>query len=76
MTNREIEILAEKIAEKLIEKQKPKDRLVTVKEASEITGLAVNSLYNRKALIGYVKRGQKLMFSTENLEAYNRSREY
>lgn len=77
MTRKEIERIADLVAERLREKedQRHKDRLVDVREAMEITGLAAQTLYNRKMEIGYVKRGRGLYFQASNLEAYNRSRE-
>lgn len=76
MTAKEIEKLADFIAERLWQRHNETTDLVGVKEAGKITGLSVQSLYNRKNEIGYLKRGKSLMFSRKNLEAYNKGREH
>ena len=65
--------LAVMIADEI--EQRKKERLVGVAEASEITGLSAQSLYNRKNEIGYTKRGRSLMFSVKSLDLYNKIRE-
>lgn len=73
MTNKEIDMLAEKIAEKLWDRQQ--EEMVDIKKASEITGLAVKTLYKRKDAIGYLKRGKGLYFKRKCLEIYNQIRQ-
>lgn len=78
MTRKELETLAELIAEKLYKRQQedPGYNLVPIEDASRITGLAVRSLYKVKDTIGYFKRGKKLFFNRKCLEEFNRQREH
>lgn len=50
----------------------PKKKRLTIKEASELTGYAVNTLYGKisRAEIPYFKIGAKVFFDVEQLEKW------
>lgn len=70
MTRKEIRMIAEQLAEIILEQERMKDRMITASMAAEITGLSVKTLYNCKAKIGYRKMGRLLMFSERDVKAY------
>lgn len=74
LTKREIRLIAEELANLLRQKEEESDKLITAIQASELCGLSVKSLYNRKNEIGYVKMGNSLMFNEANIKAYAQSR--
>lgn len=70
MTAKEIDRLADKIVEKLLEKQP--DEFLTVAEAAERYSLS-ESFFRReqtKRLLGGVKFGKKLRYAKKNIDNY------
>ncbi|WEK36093.1 MAG: helix-turn-helix domain-containing protein [Candidatus Pseudobacter hemicellulosilyticus] len=59
----------ETLVQKLLEREKPDSRLLSIEQASKVVNLAVSTLYVKvcHSEIPYIKKGKKLYFEEDKL---------
>lgn len=70
LSPRQLDILAEKIAEKMLEAQ---DEMLSLERLHKEKGFSKSYIYHNTDILGGVKAGGKWFFSRRNIEALIRS---
>lgn len=70
MTERELNKLADKIAERLWQRQNQESEWLTIEQAAQMMGVAVSTVRDHKDEIGYSKKGKRIYFKERSVKSY------